>query len=197
MSWSCYGIFGIMYSQFGVGPPLYLCCSSHVPLLYIFCPPVVPLMCSCSASLVPLVPLLLFISSSNLLLSFTWGHWEDLKMPYGGTLMSRFCSSKPYKITLFKRNSHPREVFWCKTPWQSRLSKLIYNVKLFLLLGGRAIMWGWEYRGSMVSFRPQTLPHPTSGAWYDFETRFDNLNLDLDIHWNCFLLLHSCSSTAS
>ena len=46
-----------MYSQFGVGPLLYLCCSSHVPLLYIFCPPVVPLICSCSTSLIPLVPL--------------------------------------------------------------------------------------------------------------------------------------------
>ena len=52
--------FGIMYSQFGVGHLLYLCCSSLVPLLYIFCPPVVPLMCSCSASRVPLVPLLFF-----------------------------------------------------------------------------------------------------------------------------------------
>ena len=39
----------------------------------------------------------------------------------------------------------------------------------------------------MVSLRPQTLPRPTSGAWYDFETRFDNLNLDLDIHWNFVL----------
>ena len=49
-------IFGIMFSQFGVGHLLYLCCSSLVPLLYIICPPVVPLMCFCSASRVPLVP---------------------------------------------------------------------------------------------------------------------------------------------
>ena len=62
---------GIMYSRFGVGPLLYLCRSSHVPLLYIYCSPVVPLMCSCSASLVPLVPLLLFLSSSTLPLPFT------------------------------------------------------------------------------------------------------------------------------
>ena len=47
-------------------PPLYLCCSSNVPLLYIFYPPVVPLMCSCSAPPVPPVPLLLFLSSSSL-----------------------------------------------------------------------------------------------------------------------------------
>ena len=31
--------FGIMYSQFGVGPLLCLCCSSYVPLLYTSCPP--------------------------------------------------------------------------------------------------------------------------------------------------------------
>ena len=31
--------FGIMYSQFSVGPLLYICCSSSVPLLYIFFPP--------------------------------------------------------------------------------------------------------------------------------------------------------------
>ena len=56
-----------MYSQIGVGPLLHLSgCSSHVPLLYIFCPPVVPLMCSCSASTVPPVHLLLFLSSSSL-----------------------------------------------------------------------------------------------------------------------------------
>ena len=49
-----------MYSQFGVGHLLYLCCSSLVPLLYIICPPVVPLICFCSASQVPLVPPLFF-----------------------------------------------------------------------------------------------------------------------------------------
>ena len=65
---------GIMYSQFGVGPLLYLCCSSHVHLLYIFCPPVVLLMCSCFASLVPLAPLLHFLSSSTLPLPFTRRH---------------------------------------------------------------------------------------------------------------------------
>ena len=42
---------GIMYSQFGVGPLVYLCCPSHAPMLFIFCPPDVPLMCSCSAVL--------------------------------------------------------------------------------------------------------------------------------------------------
>ena len=55
---------GTMYFQFGVGPLLYLCCTPVVhlmfPMLYIFCTPVVPLMCFWSASLVPLVPLLLF-----------------------------------------------------------------------------------------------------------------------------------------
>ena len=54
-----------------VVPLLYLCCSPHVPLLYIFCPPVVPLVCSHSASLGPLVSLLLFLSSSTLPLTFT------------------------------------------------------------------------------------------------------------------------------
>ena len=72
---------------------LYLGCSPFVPPLYIFCPPVVPLKCSCSASLVPLVPLLFFLSSSTLPLYFTWGRWEDLKMSYRGTLLSLFCSS--------------------------------------------------------------------------------------------------------
>ena len=38
-----------MYSQLGVGPLLYLFCSSPVPLLDIFCPPIVPLICSCFA----------------------------------------------------------------------------------------------------------------------------------------------------
>ena len=113
---------GIMYSQFGVGPLLYLCCSFHVPPLYIFCPPVVPLMCSCSPSLVPLVPFLLFLSSSTLPLPFTWWHWEDLKRPYRVTLLSLFCSFEPYKITCFERNNHPiseffsREGLWFKTP---------------------------------------------------------------------------------
>ena len=99
-----------------------LCCSFHVPPLYIFCPPVVPLMCSCSPSLVPLVPFLLFLSSSTLPLPFTWWHWEDLKRPYRGTLLSLFCSFEPYKITLFERNNHPiseffsREGLWFKTP---------------------------------------------------------------------------------
>ena len=63
--------------------PLYLWCSSSVPLVFV----------SCSASLVPIVSLLLFLSSSTLLLPFTWGHWEDLKMSYRGTLLSLFCSS--------------------------------------------------------------------------------------------------------
>ena len=35
-----YQLFNIMYSEFGVGPLLYLCCSSHVQLA----PPVIPLM---------------------------------------------------------------------------------------------------------------------------------------------------------
>ena len=90
----------IVNSQFGVGPLLYLCCSSHVLPLYIFCPPVVPLMCSCFASLVPLVPPLLFLISSTVHLHFTWGHWEDLKRSFLGTILSLFCSSKPYKTTL-------------------------------------------------------------------------------------------------
>ena len=98
--------YGIMYSQFGVGPLLYLCCSSHVLLLYVFCPPLVPLMCSCFTSLVPLVPPFLFLSSSTVHLPFTWGHWEDLKRPFEGTLLSLFCSSKPNKTTLIWPNSH-------------------------------------------------------------------------------------------
>ena len=48
-----------------------------------------------------------------------------------------------------------------------------YNVKLFSLLGSRAIMWDCVERGSMVSLRPQTLPL--------FETIFENLNLVLII----------------
>ena len=48
-----------------------------------------------------------------------------------------------------------------------------YNVKLFSLLGIRAIMW--EHK----SLRPQTLPRPADGTW--FETIFENLNLVLDI----------------
>ena len=56
-----------------------------------------------------------------------------------------------------------------------------YNVKLFSLLGSRAIMWDCVDRGSMVSLRPQTLPRPAGGAWLDFGTIFENLNLDLDI----------------
>ena len=48
-----------MYSQFGVGPLLYLCYSSLVPLLYIFCP---LLFLSCA----PALPLeyLLYLSCS-------------------------------------------------------------------------------------------------------------------------------------
>ena len=65
---------GIMYSQFGVGPLLFFCCSSLVPLLYIFCPHVVLPRCSYSASRGPLVPLLLFQCSSTPPLTFTWGH---------------------------------------------------------------------------------------------------------------------------
>ena len=85
----------IFFSQFGVG----LCCSSLVPLLYIFCLPVAPLMCSCPASWVPLVPVLLFWGSATLPLHFTWGHWEDLHMPYRGTLLALFCSSEQYNTS--------------------------------------------------------------------------------------------------
>ena len=185
-------IIGIMPYQFGVGPPLYPCCSSHVPLLYIFCPPVVPLMCSCSASLVPLVTLLLFSSSSTLLLPFTWGYREGLKMPYGGTLLSLFCPSEPYKITLFKRNSHPRELFWCKTSWQSWLPKPIYYVKLFSLLGDRAIMWGWVNIGSTSS--PAT-PHKGSMVWlwnkiWKFRPR-SRIYIGI-----CLVFIRSCGCTA-
>ena len=56
-----------------------------------------------------------------------------------------------------------------------------YNVKLFSSLGGMAIMWDCVDRGSVVSLRPQTLPCPSSSAWFDFETVFENLNLVLDI----------------
>ena len=111
-----------MYSQFGVGPLLYLCCSSHVPLLNIFCPPVVPLMCSCSTFLVPLVPLLLFNSSSGLPLPFTWGNWEDLKMLWRGTLLSLFCSSLLYKITFIWPISHLLIEF--PEEWRSRFVTL-------------------------------------------------------------------------
>ena len=41
-------------------------------------------------------------------------------------------------------------------------------------------MWEFVDRGSMVSLRPQTRPRPTSGAWFDFKTTFENLNLVLD-----------------
>ena len=51
--------YGIMYSQIGVGPLLYLCCPSLEPLLYIFCP---LLFISCT----PALPLeyLLYLSCS-------------------------------------------------------------------------------------------------------------------------------------
>ena len=162
-----------MYSQFGEGPLLYLCCSSHVPLLYIFCPPVVHPLCSCAASQVPVVPLLLFSSPSTLPQPFTWGHWEDLKMAYRGTLLSLFCSSSPHEIRLFKHNNHPicvflsREVSWFKLHSKADFPNSSHNAKLFSLLGGRAI--NRVNRGSMVSLKPQTLPCPARGAWHDCE----------------------------
>ena len=45
-----------MYSQFGIGPLLFISCTCGVHLL----PPFVPVICSCPASLVPVVPLLFF-----------------------------------------------------------------------------------------------------------------------------------------
>ena len=79
---------GIVYSQFGVGPLFYLCCSSHVLPLYIFCLPLVPLMCSCFASLVPL------ISAFHLR---TLRRSQEVLFRHN---LSLFCSSKPYKTTL-------------------------------------------------------------------------------------------------
>ena len=40
---------------------------------------------------------------------------------------------------------------------------------------------GWVKRRSMVNRWPQTLWCPASGAWSDFETIFENLNLVLDL----------------
>ena len=129
---------GIVYSQYGVGPLLYLCCSSHVLPLYIFCPPLVPLMCSCFASLVPLVPPLLFLISSTVQLHFTWGHCEDLKRSFLGTLLSLFCSSKPYKTTLILAKQPSSDLSFLLV-WNSDL-KPIDDQLLLIVVGRRFAM---------------------------------------------------------
>ena len=98
-------------------------------------------------------------------------------MPYRGTLLSLFCSSY---------NNNPISDFFPEGFLGSKLlSKAVfpnplYNVKLFSLLGSRAIIKDCVNRRSIVSLGPQTLPRSASVAWPDFETIFENLNLVLD-----------------